>query len=389
MPQDAEFLIGIGSILLLGLATDFLGSSVYLPRVTLLLIFGIVVGDEVLGIIPSSISNRFELITNVALLMVGFLLGGKLTLESIRKAGRQLIWISLSASVGTAIIVMLAMLAVGLTIEIATLLGCVAAATAPAATVDTVLESNSKSTFSQLLLAIVAIDDVLALILFSFGITFVAALDSAQVNLTYLSDVAYEIVGALLIGILIGIPAAYLTGRIRLGQPMLIEALGLIFICGGIAKWLDVSFIIASMTMGVTIANLAKHHEYPFHEIENIEWPFMVLFFILAGATLEFGHLNGLVLIAVVYVLSRISGKLLGAWTGARVSNSGEDVRRWMGIALLPQAGVAIGMALLAANQFPEHRQFILSIVISTTIFFELTGPVCTRIALKRTEHST
>jgi Kef-type K+ transport system membrane component KefB len=385
MQQIAEFLFAIGFILLLGLATDYLGKRTFLPRVTLLLIIGIIVGDEILGIIPVSISSRFELITDMALLMIGFLLGGKLTLKSLRKEGRQLLWISLSAALGTTIIVTLALIAVGVSVEVAILLGCIAAATAPAATVDTVQAYSRKNNFAQLLLAIVAIDDAWAMILFSFGLAVVSVLNGMQDSSVFLFEAAYETIGALLLGGLIGLPAAYLTGRIKRGQPMLTEALGLVFICGGIALWLEVSFLIAAMTMGAVIANLAKHHDYPFHEIENVEWPFMIIFFMLAGALLEPGMLAELGLIGVVYLLARICGKLLGAWFGARASQADKKTQRWMGMALLPQAGVAIGMALLAANEFPEYRQIILSLVISTTVLFELVGPVFTRLALRRT----
>ena len=388
MEHTAEIFLAIGSILLLGLITVYLGKHTFLPRVTLLLIFGIIVGDEVLGMIPHSVSSRFEIIANMALLMIGFLLGGKLTPKLLKKEGRQLLWISLSAALGTTVIVTLALIAMGVSIQIAVLLGCIAAATAPAATVDTVLESHSKNTFSRLLLGIVAIDDVWALILFSLGLALISLINGNQASVAPLLTASYEIFGAILLGTVIGLPAAYLTGRISPGQPMLTEALGLVLTCGGIAMWLEVSFLIAAMTMGAIIANLAKHHDYAFHEIENIEWPFLVLFFILAGASLELGMLAELGLVGLVYLLARIAGKMSGAWVGARVAHASKAVRRWMGMALLPQAGVAIGMALLTANRFPEYRQVILSIVISTTILFELFGPVATRIAIKKAQQT-
>ena len=167
---------------------------------------------------------------------------------------------------------------------------------------------------------------------------------------------------------------------------MLTEALGLVLICGGVSIWIGVSFLIAAMTMGAVIANFAKHHDYPFHEIENIESPFIVLFFILAGAKLEFDMMFEVGLVGLVYIIARFGGKFTGAWIGAGVTRSSKDVQRWMGLALMPQAGVAIGMALLVANRFPEYQQTILSIVIGTTVFFELIGPVITRFVLKRTE---
>jgi Kef-type K+ transport system membrane component KefB len=201
-------------------------------------------------------------------------------------------------------------------------------------------------------------------------------------------DALYEILGAILLGGIIGLPAAFLTGRLKPGQPMLTEALGLVFVCGGLALWLDVSFLIAAMTMGAIIANLAKHHDYPFHEIENIEWPFLVIFFLLAGASLEIGLLSELGFIGSIYLLARIGGKLFGTWAGSVASNAGKEVRHWMGFAMMPQAGVAIGMALLTANRFPEHEQTILAIVIGSTVFFELLGPLFTRMALKHTQHA-
>ena len=389
MHENAEFLFAIGAILLLGLASDFIGRHTFLPRVSLLLLFGIMIGDEMLGLIPNSITSRFDIIASVALLMIGFLLGGRLTIESLKQLGREAVWISISAAISTTLIVALVVFAIGVPVEIAILLGCIAAATAPAATFDTVVESGSESRFSRLLLAIVAIDDVWALLLFSLGLALVSLLGSAQDIAAPLLHATHETAGAVLLGSFIGLPAAYLTGRLKSGQPILMEALGLVFICGGAAIWLEVSFLIASITMGAVIANFAKHHEYAFHEIENIEWPFMALFFILAGASLEIRLLADIGMLGVAYLLARIAGKLLGSWAGAKATRAGRDVSRWMGVALMPQAGVAIGMALLAVTRYPEYRQLILSVIISTTVFFELIGPVLTRIALRNTEASS
>ena len=388
MNQTAEFLLAIGALLLLALAVDFLGRRTFLPRVTLLLALGILMGDSVLGLIPDSLSHRFDLITSVALLMIGFLLGGQLTAKSLKQCGRQLGWISVTASVGTAAVVALALTFLSIPSEIALLLGCVAAATAPAATVDVVLESGVNNRFSRLLLAIVTIDDVWALLLVSLVLSLVANPEGQGMASSLLTTL-YEAGGAVLLGAVIGLPAAYLTGRIRPGQPMLTEALGLVFLCGGAALWFQVSFLLAAITMGAVIANFARHHEYPFHEIENIERPFMALFFILAGASLELGLLSEIGLVGAIYFTARAAGKLAGSWLGATLSQAQPAVRNWMGLALLPQAGVAIGMALLISNRFPEYRQMILSIVISTTVVFEIVGPVFTRMALRKSSADT
>lgn len=384
MYSASEFLLTLGGILLISLAADAIGRHTFLPRVTLLLLFGVLIGKDVFDLIPPVFTDRFEIITNMALLMVGFLLGGKLTTEFLRRSASETLWISISTAVVTTLVVSTILMAVGISASMAILLGCIASATAPAATMDIVLESDCKGPFSDLLLSIVALDDVWGLILFSIGIALVSIIAGNTEQSTQLYIAIWEIGGALILGLLLGFPAAYLTGRIKTGRPMLMEALGLVFLCGGIAIWLDVSYLIASIVMGAVVTNFARHHEYPFHEIENIEWPFMTIFFVLAGASLELGMIKEIGLIGGVYIVSRVIGKLLGARIGAEFCKADPVTRCWMGFALLPQAGVAMGMALVAANRFPEYQQILLTVVISSTIFFEIIGPVFTRAALRR-----
>lgn len=386
MESSSQFLLTLGGIFLFGLVISALGRKTFLPRVTLLLIFGIIIGKEMLDLIPSLFSDRFDIIANVALLMVGFLLGGKLTIDSMRQYMGSILWISISAAIVTTTFVSVGLIWSGVPQEIAILLGCIASATAPAAILDVTIESDYKGPFSDLLLSIVALDDAWALVLFGVGVAIVSSLNDYNPDIPIIILAAKDIGGAVILGLLIGFPAAYLTGRIKPGQPILSEALGLVFICGGLAIWLDVSFLIASMVLGAIVANFAKHHEYPFHEIENIEWPFMVIFFILAGATLEIQAAVEVGFIGIIYILCRIAGKLLGARIGSHYSSADQQTKNWIGVALLPQAGVAIGMALVASNYFPEYRQTLLSVVISTTIFFEIIGPVFTRLALQRAQ---
>jgi len=386
METSYQFLLTIGGILLLGLFTSTIARHTFLPRVTLLLIFGAIIGSETFDIIPQVFSDRFDIIAEMALLMVGFLLGGKLTRDTLKESTGNVLWISISAAVVTTLTVSLGLIWAGVSKEMAILLGCIASATAPAAILDVVTEINGKSKFSNLLLTIVALDDVWALMLFSFGMSIVTSLNGLNENTSFIWMVSREIGGAVILGVLIGLPAAYLTGRIKQGQPILTEALGIVFVCGGLAIWFDVSFLIASIVMGAVIANFARHHEYPFHAIEGIEWPFMVVFFVLAGASLELNNLKEIGLIGVIYIFSRIIGKYFGAKIGSHFSKASQATKNWIGVALLPQAGVAIGMALVASNQFPEYRQALLSVVISSTVFFEIIGPVFTRIAILRTQ---
>jgi NhaP-type Na+/H+ or K+/H+ antiporter len=384
MSENTELLLALGGILLLGLATDLIGRVTPLPRVTLLLILGIVIGPELADVIPSTIQASFNLIAEIVLLMVGFLLGGRLKYSQLKRHSRPLLTISVVGAVGTAVIVTLLLWLIGTPFPLAVILGCIASATDPAATVDTVLSSGRSGDMPQLLLGIVALDDAWGLILFSLGLAFIAVLTGHADGNGALLRTAHEIGGAALLGLAIGIPAAHLTGRISPGQPILTEALALVFLCGGLAHYYDVSFLISSMVMGATIANRARHHNYPFHAIEGISWPLFAIFFVLAGASLKFDALTQLSLVVVTYMVARSIGKISAGWLGGKLSHSPPAVCRWIGVAMLPQAGAAMGIALVAASHYPQYASTLLPVVISSTVVFELIGPVCTRWAIRR-----
>lgn len=375
-------LITLGAILIIGVATDTIGRRTSLPRVTLLLILGCVVGPPVLDLLPQFSDRWFSSVSVFALVMVGFLLGGKLTLSSLHLYGRTVLWLSILVVIGTAVIMLGGLIALGISIPIALLLSGISTATDPAATADVVHEADAKGPFSRILLGIVALDDAWGLIVFSLMMAVAESFLGREAGETVMWTIVWEIGGAILVGAAIGMPMAYLTGRIEKGEPTQAEALGLVFLCGGLAMWLEVSYLLAAMTMGVIVTNLARHHKRPFHEIERIEWPFLILFFVLAGGSLQLDSLGRIGLIGTGYIVLRVVGRAVGAWIGAAVSGSGTLYRTWTGIALLPQAGVAVGMALVAIQKFPEMKEVILPVVIGSTVLFELIGPILTRMAL-------
>ena len=196
MEDSSLFLISLGGLFLLGLLSDRLGRQTFLPRVTLLLLFGIIIGKDVLDLVPSVLTNNYELIAQMTLLMVGFLLGGKLTLSSLKNLGNQVLWISICAAVVTTTVVTLSLILFGISTQIAILLGCIASATAPAAVLDVVSESRYKGRFSELLLSIVALDDAWALILFGIGTAVVKSMSGAETEVIPIIMIVKEIGGA-------------------------------------------------------------------------------------------------------------------------------------------------------------------------------------------------
>ncbi|KAA3633251.1 MAG: cation:proton antiporter [Proteobacteria bacterium] len=380
----ARILITFGGLFLIGLLADLAGRRTPLPRVTLLLLAGFVIGPSALDWLPQFTDAWFPVLTDIALAMIGFLLGQKLTGPTLRKMGSSVLAMSVGEVVLTSALVFTVLFVVGVPVEMALLLAGIAPATAPAATVDVVSEYGAKGSFTDTLLGIVAIDDAWGLLIFSLLLATAQALSGQGGAVDVIASGAWEIGGALLLGLVLGAPMAYVTGRVRPGQPTQAEALGMVLLCAGLAVWANVSYILAAMVLGAVVANLAKHHDRPFDAIEGIEWPFLILFFLLAGASLHVETLSQVGLLGLAYITLRIAGRMLGTRLGGRLSGAEPATRRWIGLALLPQAGVAIGMALLASQRFPEMKDTILTIVLGSTVVFELVGPVMTRYVLIR-----
>lgn len=387
MLDATEVLIGLGSLFIGGSIAEFVSRFTRLPRVTLYLILGFAAGPAGLDLLPGPAEDWFPLVSTVALVMVGFLLGGGLTLEEFRDHGREVVVISVAVVLVTALLVLLGLLAFGVPAPIALALAAIAPATAPATTADVVRESRAHGRFLKTLLGIVAVDDAWGLILFSLILAFVPIVTGSSAgsgSLDALMSGGWDVLGAVLVGIALGLPMAYLTGRIRPGEPTLTEALGIVLLCGGISLWLGVSYLLSSIVLGAVVVNRARHHRRPFRAIEGIEGPFVILFFILAGATLRPHALISVGLLGFGYVALRIAGKGLGAWLGSALARSERPVRTWMGLALLPQAGVAMGMSLVVVQQHPDLQDSVLPVVIGSTVLFELVGPILTKVALAR-----
>lgn len=379
-----SLLITIGALFLAGMAADTLGRRTKVPRVTLLLICGVTIGHSGFDLLPSAVHGWYGPIADIALTMVAFLLGGALSLDHLRSRGRAILLVSAAVVVVTFALVGVGLWLLGAALPLALLLGAMATATDPAATQDAVAQTGRKGGFVDTLIGVVAIDDAWGMIVFSLAVALTGLLVGSGGATDIVLHALRDIGGALLLGLAIGLPAAQLTGRLKPGRPLQSEALGLVFLTAGLAQWLEVSFLMAGMTVGAIIVNTARHHDNAFHEIENVEWPFMILFFILAGASFDVASLMQIGAIGAGFIGLRIVARVIGGWLGAAMACSPAQERRWYGLALLPQAGVAVGMALVAAEAFPQWEATLLSLAVGSTVVFELLGPPLTALAVRR-----
>ncbi|MEO1454842.1 MAG: cation:proton antiporter [Pseudomonadota bacterium] len=383
--DTAPLLLALGGLFAAGLVADLVGRRTRLPRVTLLLGCGLLAGSPGFNLIPAALTDWFDTISVIALTMVAFVLGGTLSRSTLMAHGWAILAISILIVAITLAGVALGLTALGLDLGLALILGAIATATDPAAVQDAIRQYGRETGFTKTLKGIVAVDDAWGVLVFALVIVLVQQM-AGDGGSGMLVHAVTEVAGSIALGLVIGVPAAFITGRISGGGPIESEALAVVFLTAGAALWLDLSYLIAGMTAGAVIVNTARHHKRAFHEIEHIEWPFLILFFVLAGASLDWTALIAAGWIGVGYVVLRALGRIVGGWAGAIVAGAPVRERNWYGPALMPQAGVAVGMALVASEVFPEWAATIMALTIATTVIFELAGPPATLWSVRKVE---
>ncbi len=383
-------ILSLGIILLAGLAAAFFIRKIKIPTITAYILLGILVGPSALNVVSRGILSSSGMISNVVLSFIAFSLGQNFSLERFRRVGKSVITISICEVLGTFLIVSLGLwLLANLPIYIALIFGGIAAATDPAAVVMVTREYRARGTFTDTILGIVAIDDAWGIILFAFCLAIAKNLTGTHgfiINSTFFGALhaAKEIIGALALGGLLGWALSKLSRYITNPRDFLIYTIGFILLNAGLAIHFDLSVLLANMFLGAVLVNINKTSFKFFDALKLIDSPFYLLFFVLAGASLEIGLLKSLSLIGVVYIFARALGKIMGAMTGANIIDASPRIKKYMGLGLIPQAGVALALALIAKSTFSQYGSVIFSTIVATTIIYELVGPICTKYALKK-----
>ncbi|WP_150913890.1 cation:proton antiporter [Marinobacter halotolerans] len=376
----------LGIILSTSILADTVARRTAVPRISILMVIGIAIAfvqqvwmgqanDDLLG-------ELSQPLIQLALVMVAFILGSELRISRLRRTGPMILAISLFVIIGGGLVVGAGLLALGFPLVVAVSLAAISVATDPAAVSQSVRESGKTGLVPKVLLGIVAIDDAWGILVFGLSMAALGWVIGTDGDLAFLHAL-WELGGAVLLGVAVGLPAAWLTGRLRPGEPTQVEAIALVLLLSGLSSLMGISALLASMIAGCLIANLSSHHTRSFREIEHIEWPFLVFFFVLSGASIDLYKVNDALLLTLAYILLRLAGRVLGGFMSVKLNRSThQTLPSNLGLALTPQAGVAIGMALLAAQRFPQYSDTILPVVVASTIVFELIGPVFVRRVL-------
>ncbi len=374
----------IGLMLLAGYLAHVTGPRIQIPRVTILLILGALAGPSALGLVPDNVPEWFPFVSHMALAMIGFLLGESFAGKDIKEKGKTVLAVTVGETLMAAGLVFLAVYLLSGSLALGLIMAGIAPASAPAAIFETVKEGGAKGPLTSTVLGVVAIDDGWGVILFSVFLVLAQSVGGEGAHLAELAKGGWEVVGAVLLGGALGFPMVWITDRVRKGQPTLIEAMGFVFLCAGAASALQVSYLLACMVMGAMVANLAHECTRPFHAIEKVREPFLAIFFLLAGIELDVTQLTAIGLLGAVYIAARAAGLVSGGYIAGHLTDAPEQVKKRVGFCILPQAGVALGFALLVKERMPELGETVLTLVIATTVVFEIFGPLAAKSQLKR-----
>lgn len=400
----------LSGLTLLGAATIvafYLGRMARLARLPSLIgymVVGVILGPSVLHLFDESSMERLSFITEIALGFVAFSIGSELNLASLKRLGSGIISIIFAESLGAFFIVVLGIYLLTHDLPLALIFGSMAPASAPAGTVAVIQECRAKGSLTKTLFAVVGFDDGLAIIIFGFAAALAKNLLIAEASgasegiLGALLAPVKEIGLSLVVGSMAGLLFYRMVRKLKNGRDILIVVFGVILICTGLSIRWHLSLILTNMVVGFVLAN-ARHESLlnrvtsPLHEVMPL---LFVLFFCLAGAHLQLSALPSLGVIGIVYILGRSAGLVGGARLGAVFGHVEDKVKKYVGFGILSQAGVAIGLSLIVKHEFSlldakynlphalEIGTSVLATITASCIFFEIIGPILTKVALKR-----
>lgn len=381
-----NILFYIGLAMSAGLLFSLIVKRMHLPNVTGYLVAGLLIGPSVLKLIPADRLVEIDIITTAALGFIAFSIGGEFKLSSIRGIGKNVIVITLFQSLLAACAVDTVLILCRFSVAESIMLGAIATATAPAATLMVVHQYRAKGELTGTLLPVVAMDDAVGLMVFSVSAAIAKTLSSGgEISMyTMLEKPLIEIGLSLLAGALLGLLVSFSMRFFHSRPNKMMICIAAVAIGVAASKRFDLSDLLVCMSIGAVFANLRDEALDVMGFCDDWTPPLFMLFFLISGAELNLTVLSSVGALGVIYILVRALGKYFGAYLGAVVVKAGPNIRKYLGITLLPQAGVAIGMAQMALSILPEYGSRIQAVVLAATLVYELIGPVATKIALTR-----
>jgi len=389
----AIVIISMALMLFLGFLMTRVTKKLKLPNVTAYIVVGILIGPYVLNLIPENIVTGMNFLPDIALAFIAFSTGEYFKLSIIKKNGSKVTIITIfEALMATLLIFIVTRYVLKMTLAFSIVLAALAAATAPASTIMTIRQTGAKGDFVETLIQVVALDDIVGLVAYSIAIS-VAVAASSGTGVSFISIIVPILtnIGVLLLGGFFGFIMKLFMTQKRSTDNRLIIALALIFLFCGICAILDISPLLGCMSMGSVYINITDDDKL-FKQLNYFSPPILLLFFVRSGVNFNLSALvststlvgsTPLVVIGIIYFIVRIIGKYVGSYVGCLIAKKQKEVTNYLGLALIPQAGVAIGLAALGARTLGgESGEALETIILASSVLYELIGPACAKLAL-------
>ncbi len=403
MDWDFEFnaILAVGIIVIIGIFSGFAARKFKFPTISGYIIIGIIISLS--HIIPRElIDGGLDIITDISLGIIGYLVGGGLYLKKLKKIGKNIAIITPFEALGAWVIVTLSVLFLGPFIikvgvgnpgsfysylPMAIVLGAISCATAPAASLAIVREYKAMGPFTTTLLAIIVLDDAFAVIAYAVGSNVACSLITGFQDISWykmLMTPVIDILGSILLGVVLGFGLSYVGRFIKKKQQLLAVIAGAIFLCVGVSKALGLSSILANMIMGFVVVNRMSDNKDMFGVINNMEVIIFAMFFTLAGAHFNISVIKEAGILALVITLARFVGKFVGVRLGGSISHAPPGVTKYLSFGLFPIAGVTIGLALLIKEYpaFSDISNIMINAILASVIINEIIAPFLTRYAI-------
>jgi Kef-type K+ transport system membrane component KefB len=386
-------LLGIGIAIIVGFVGGKLIGLLKVPSVAGYIIAGVILGKSFLGILTTDFIDQTSMVSDIALAIIAFSIGGELVVSKLKEIGIRVFFIALSEGVLAFAFVFFSMRLLNQSIAASLLLGAVASATAPAATVMVLSELRCKGPLTSTLIAVVAIDDVICLMIYAVA-SAIAKVMIAHGETIHWSKVLigplYEIGGSVLLGIVVGGILVLLLRKFNTNNEVFTLVVVALFATIGLANILELSTLLCNMTVGIMISNLSARRLRVFSVLDSVSAPIYIAFFVLAGARLDISLLLQVGIVGIVYTIARMAGKITGASLMATVTKADPAVKKFLGFGLLSQIGVAVGLAIVISHEFSGTGigDLVITVLLATTIITEIVGPLLTKMAVIKTKEA-
>ena len=382
-----DLLFKLSIVIFMGIVGGRVANHFKLPNVSGYIVGGLLIGPSFFNLIKAGEVSNFDIVNEVALAAIAFSIGSEFLLKDIIKTGKDIMIITIAEVVG----------AVGLVFfvtyyifkqpfEFSLVIASMSAATAPAGILMVIRELKAEGPLVRHILPVVALDDALGIMVFGISLS-IAKLTSGAGDITMFQIIwnpLKEIIGSLLLGGIIGFIMSYFAPKAKNRDELLTLIIGFILAGTGIANFFSLSPLLTCMMIGGVLINLMRKANRVFNLLADFTPPVYLLFFTIAGASLDIRVLSTVGLLGVGYILARAGGKIVGARVGAKIVNSEETVVKYLGMSLLTQGGISIGLSMLVARELPQYSEAIITVILFSVLIYEIVGPILAKIAMQK-----